>query len=967
VQPWDELAAKTEVARLVAEYEQSKTDGRYSRFSEEETKKDFILPLFRALGWRVDSSEVSAEERILRGRADYGFKIGGVTKFFLEAKSLSTDIWDRAYFQQVIDYSYAKGVTWAVLSNFGRTAVLFAEAKDPNPFNTRFLDLSAEKYLDEFDRLSLLSRSSLASRELDAKAEAFGRKPKKEPIDKQLLKDLNSFRLDLAKNIRLLNDVPFRSSDDALEETVQRVLDRLIFIRVAEDRGLEDRQLSLIGKGSESMAPKLLRELFRRYDDNFDSKLFQRHAADDVRIEGEVLQRVIRGLHETVDGSIRYDFDAIDADVLGVMYEQYLGLLLRQTGKRTKLSDGAVNRKQQGIYYTPTWVVDYIVGLSIKEALKQKGTRPETLRVLDPACGSGTFLLRAFDHMMRARNPSGARVQAQFDPANAGALVALRTSVLTENLFGVDLDARAVEIAQLNLMIRAAESRNRLPTLERNVRVGNSVVADPRVDPRALDWSKAFPFPASEGRFDVIVTNPPYVRIQNLEPSQIEYFGSRFDADWNYDIYTVFVQQAWELLREGGVAGFILPNKFLGTRYGKSLRAFLADRGAIIRLMDFGDYQVFEDATTYTCLLFLRKGHPRRRFEFGSLQANSDPAAVRRISDEQFTISTVAVPKDAASSWVLVPGDCRSLFDRLSSLPRRLRDVADSVYVGLQTSADSVYIVQPAKLEGGFAYIKDALGGEAMPVERELLRPILLGRDIQRWGVDWRGRYLVFPYRVVGGSASPIRSSELSSRFPMAAKYFEHHKPKLKARDGATALGEDWHLFAYEKNLEKFERPKLLTATLADRSKFTSDGDGKFYFVGSGGGSGGYGVQLKDDSEESRFYLLGVLNSRPAEFYLHLISTRFRGGFFAYNRQYLEPLPIPDGSADARKAIATLASDLVQTRSRLTALVEGTDPHRAVLREIDELEAELDRLTLDLFSITPDESRLLPPIRRLSS
>ena len=175
------------------------------------------------------------------------------------------------------------------------------------------------------------------------------------------------------------------------------------------------------------------------------------------------------------------------------MYEQYLGLTLRQTPKRAKLADGAVNRKEQGIYYTPTWVVDYIVRFSIEEALNRKGARFERLRVLDPACGSGTFLLRAFDHLMRARNPTGASVQARFDPETSERLVGLRTSVLTENLFGVDLDARAVEIAQLNLMIRAAESRHRLPTLERNLRVGNSVIADVSVDARALDWSKAFP------------------------------------------------------------------------------------------------------------------------------------------------------------------------------------------------------------------------------------------------------------------------------------------------------------------------------------------------------------------------------------------------------------------------------------------------------------------------------------------
>ncbi len=628
-----------------------------------------------------------------------------------------------------------------------------------------------------------------------------------------------------------------------------------------------------------------------------------------------------------------------------------------------KLTDGAVNRKEQGIYYTPTWVVDYIIRTAMEEVLKRKGARPERLRLLDPACGSGTFLLRAFDHFMRARNPTGASIQARFDPETAGPLLALRTSVLTQNLFGVDLDSRAVEIAQLNLMIRAAESRHRLPTLERNVRVGNSVVSDPTLDSRALDWTKAFPAPTEEGGFDVIVTNPPYVRIQNLPQGQRDYFAARFKADWNYDIYTVFVQQAWELLREGGVAGFILPNKFLNANYGQSLRTFLAERGAILKLMDFRDYQVFEDATTYTCLLFLRKGTPRRRFTFGSLIADSDPGAIRSLTEEQFAVSEVAVPKEPEEPWTLVPLESKPLYDKLDALPQRLENVAESIFVGLQTSADSVYIVPVTREEGPVAYITDAETGESIPIERGLLRPILRGREIQRWGVEWRRLSLILPYKVEAGGVVPIRSEELHREFPKASAYFERHKPKLRLRDGAERLGDDWHLFAYNKNLEKFEGTKILTQVLADRDRFTLDSEGRFYFVG-GGNAGGYGVRLKDPSEGNLRYILGVLNSRPVEFYHHLISTPFRGGFFSYGRRFLEPLPIPEGTPDSRRRIANAVTGLLDASAHLRDLVKGTDRYGECLKEIDAMEATLDRLTLALFEITPEEEGLLPRLVR---
>ena len=959
MQPFDGGANRSEVARLVDEYERSKTDGRYSRFSEEETKKDFILPLFRALGWRVDTNEVSAEERILRGRADYGFRLDGVTKFYVEAKSLSTDLWDRAYLQQVIDYSYAKGVAWAILTNFGRTIALYADWKESDPTRSIVIDLTAADYLTAFDKLSLLSKDAVAHRRLDDFAEDRGKKPKKWPIDKQLLKDLNSFRLDLAKDIRRLNDLTFKYHDLALEETVQRLLDRLIFVRVAEDRGLEDKQLALISNGSESVAVKSLREVFRRYDKNFDSKLFQPHAADEVRLDGGVLQHVLRGLHETEDGAIHYDFGAIDADILGVMYEQYLGLVLRQTPKRAKLADGKVNRKEQGIYYTPTWVVDFIVKFAVDESLKRRGANAHRLRVLDPACGSGTFLLRAFDHIMQARNPTGASVQSRFDPENDGKLLALRTSVLTENLYGVDLDARAVEIAQLNLMIRAAESRHRLPTLERNLRVGNSVVADPTVDSRALDWAKVFPEVLDSGGFDVVVTNPPYVRIQHLEEPQATYLAKRFNADWNFDLYTTFVQQAWELLNEGGIAGFILPNKWINANYGESLRRFLGDRGAILKLLDFRDYQVFDGATTYTCLLFLRKGRARSKMDFGSMAPEADPGVTKRLTEEQFRVSEVSIPRPASKPWILVPARLRPLFERLDDLPRRLRDVADSIFVGLQTSADDVYIISVESERDGIVEFTNGFKDGHHKVESAVVKPLLKSGDMRRWGVNWKELSLIFPYAPTPTGVKGISASELARSFPHAHAYFMAYEDVLKGREGGKFRSNpDWHLYLYNKSLDKFPLPRLLTPNLSPFGSYSFDPGGRFTFVGGAGG--GYGIVLRDQAESEYFYVLGILNSRPIEFYHHLVSSPFQGGYFSNARQYIEPLPIPDGTADSRARISRAAKELTDAHAELSKLVKGTDTYRAMLRRIAELEADLDRLALAQFEVTSAEEALLP-------
>jgi type I restriction-modification system DNA methylase subunit len=889
-----------------------------------------------------------------------------VTKFYVEAKSLSTELWDRAYLQQVIDYSYAKGVPWAVLTNFARTVVLYSEWKEPDPARTVVLDLLAEGYVSNFEKLGLLSKGSTEGRRLDSFAEEKGRKTKKWPIDKQLLKDLNAFRLDLAKDIRRLNDSTFREQDQALEETVQRVLDRLIFIRVAEDRGLEDRQLSLIAKGPESSAVKRLRELFHQYDDNFDSKLFQPHAADEVRMDGEAVQRVIRGLHETVDGSIRYDFDAIDADVLGVMYEQYLGLILRQTAKQAKLSDGAVNRKEQGIYYTPTWVADYIVRYGLMEALKRRGAKVDRIRILDPACGSGSFLLRAFDHVMQARNPSGKRVQSRFDPETAGPLLALRTSILTDNLFGVDLDSRAVEITQLNLMIRAAETRHRLPTLERNIRVGNSVIGDAKVDPETLDWDAAFPEAMKDGGFDLIIGNPPYVRYQSLSSIQEDYFRDTYvsarESKGNYDLYVLFVEKSLALLRPGGVAGFILPNKYLSTQYGRGLRTVLLREKAVLRIVDFRDYQVFHEAQTYTSLLFVRKGE-RRIFSYGTLRQGADPDIARSLVDDDLSLAELPLPTEADGTWNFLPPGTEATVQKLDSVPRRLADVAGSIFVGLQTSADGVYIVELLRTRDGIATIRSKADESEHEIELDILRPILKGKEVRRWGVRQSTLRLIYPYDGVGDLVVPIPRKEFATRYPKALAYFSKFREKLQAREGAASMAADWYSFVYPKNLDKFARPKILTQVLARHNSFALDRNGGCYFVG-GGTAGGYGVTLKDSSEENQYYVLGVLNSRPIEFYHHLNSTPFANGFFAYGKQYIANLPIPEATAAQRAAISALARSLSEACSRSLDLVPGTDQYRKSLDEVDKLESQLDKATLDLFGISQEEEKLLPaPVR----
>ena len=353
-----------------------------------------------------------------------------------------------------------------------------------------------------------------------------------------------------------------------------------------------------------------LNGLFGEYDKAFNSKLFASgHFSEDLNIDNSVLMDVIKGTYEASDGSIHYDFSAINADVLGNMYEQYLGHLLKKTAKRAKVEKSHAKRKEQGIYYTPTYVVDYIVKNTVGEYLK--GKRAETvssIKVLDPACGSGSFLLRVFDELDSywARKLKGKYGQSKL--GGDGVPITKKIEILRDNIYGVDLDEKAVEISRLNLLLKAAEKRHLLPALDKNVKVGNSLIDDSEVaGDKAFVWNSEFEKIMSEGGFDVIVGNPPWVESKKFDPEDKEFYEKGFDvAKKQYDLFSLFVERSLACLKEGGLLGFIIPDRFLTNLDYVDFRKFILNNCKIVKILHLGD-GVFKEVRMPSAIIILQK------------------------------------------------------------------------------------------------------------------------------------------------------------------------------------------------------------------------------------------------------------------------------------------------------------------------------------------------------------------------
>jgi type I restriction-modification system DNA methylase subunit len=663
-----------EVTNLIARFEQNLETYRDQGYNETQVRREFIDPFFDALGWDVANKagyaeaykDVIHEDAIKVGGAtkapDYSFRVGGARKFFLEAKKPAVKIKDEegpAY--QLRRYAWSAKLPLSVLTNFSEFAVYdcrLPPKQSDKPATERLLYLTYNEYAKRWEEIaSIFSKEAVLRGSFDRFAETRKGKRGTSPVDKEFLSEIEHWRESLAKNLASRNP---RLSVRDLNFAVQRTIDRIIFLRMCEDRSIESYgQLQALLNGENVY--KRLHHVYRLADEKYNSGLFHfeeekgRAEAPDkltlnLKIEDKVLKDIIRRLYYP---DSPYEFSVLGADILGNVYEQFLGKVIRLTaGHQAKVEEKPEVKKAGGVYYTPAYIVEYIVKNTVGKLCEGKSPRQiEKLRILDPACGSGSFLIGAYTSLLDYHRDwyvsDGPQKHTIEIYQGAGEHWYLTTQekkrILLNNIYGVDIDSQAVEVTKLSLLLKVLEGENQdsltrqlkiwreraLPDLGNNIKCGNSLIGpdfyqnqqmkllddEDRYRINVFDWNSEFPaiFPSPSGRgtkgegnggFDAVIGNPPYVRIQGFPRNQIEYLTTKYrSAKRNCDLYVSFIEKGFNLLNQHGRLGKIVPNKFFKTDYGENLRELLSERKAVSEIVDFGANQVF-DATTYTCLLF---------------------------------------------------------------------------------------------------------------------------------------------------------------------------------------------------------------------------------------------------------------------------------------------------------------------------------------------------------------------------
>lgn len=642
--------AKEIVRKIVERFEYHLDEYKKGNYNETQTRNDFINPFFEALGWDINNKhglaesyrEVIHEDKIKIGghtkAPDYCFTIYGQRKFFLEAKKPSVSIKesiDPAY--QLRRYGWSAKMPISIITDFEEFSIYDCTIK-PTPQDkasvARINYLTYKDYLKEFDFLwDTFSKEMVLKGSFDKFVNSNKGKKGTADVDAEFLKSLDSWRDLLARNIVNRNK---EIDEDTLNFSLQRIIDRLIFLRICEDRGIESENTLFETIGTNIY--EKLKTIFHIADQKYNSGLFdykKDKITDNLIIDDKILKTIIEEMYYP---KCPYEFSVIPVEILGHSYEQYLGKVIRITpGHIIKIETKPEVRKAGGVYYTPQYIVDYIVKNTVGKIVEEK--TPEEIadiRICDPACGSGSFLLGAYQFLLDWHRDyyknNDIKKKEKFLTPDGNLTTAIKKQILLNNIFGVDIDTNAVEVTKLSLMLKAMEGESNasineqmqlfhervLPTLDNNIKSGNSLIDmdfydsqidfEPGVEKKIkpFNWESAFPQVFGSGAsglgtgdkgFDVVIGNPPYVDSEEMVKSNKilrDYCNNKYKTSkGNWDLYCVFSEKSIDLLKVNGMFGFITPNKFLTSPYGIYLKKYYS-YFCVEKIADFSSVSVFK-------------------------------------------------------------------------------------------------------------------------------------------------------------------------------------------------------------------------------------------------------------------------------------------------------------------------------------------------------------------------------------
>jgi type I restriction-modification system DNA methylase subunit len=976
----DKSTAWNRINELVNRFGDQYDSYMLAGYNETMTRRDFIDPFFKSLGWDIDNEEgyaeayreVIHEDKLNIGGAtkapDYSFRlVGGKRLFFVEAKKPSVFVKEDIHpSYQVRRYGWSAKHPISIITDFEEFAIYDCTKKpDPRdkPSVARIKYLTFRDYQKEFDFIwETFSKEHVLKGSFDKFIQSDTHKKGTASVDREFLESLDKWRTYLAVNISWNNK---NLTEDEINFAVQQTIDRIIFLRIAEDRHIEPYG-SLKHTLNHGEFYANLFDVFHKADDKYNSGLFdlkKDRISKSLKIENKVIKTIINELYYP---ECPYEFSVLPVEILGSVYEQFLGKIIRITpAHHAKIEEKPEVKKAGGVYYTPQYIVDYIIKNTIGKLIEGKTPAEiSSMKVVDPACGSGSFLIGAFQYLLdyhknyysNRGKPSKGNKANPLTPEGQLS-TAEKKRILLNNIYGVDIDSNAVEVTKLSLLLKCMEGETEasinqqfklfneriLPTLDDNIKSGNSLISTDYYDTqldfgeekkiKPFNWKYSFPDVFKQGGFDVVVGNPPYVR-QELISAQKEYFQSHYQVFHGMaDLYSYFIERSMKLLNPNGLYGVIVANKWMRANYGEPLRRFLKAHN-LYEIIDFGDLPVFETATTYPCIIIA--GNPGK--EIGPIKLTLAKTLNFSSLTEYVDQNNGPLNKDSLSDagWSLAGEIEQNIIKKISQVGKPLGEYVNrKIYRGVLTGLNEAFVID--------AETKERLIAED-PKSEEIVKPFLVGRDIKRYGNPVNTKYLIFTRRGI----------EIK-KYQAILSYLEEFRAQLTPKP-VDWKGENWSgrkpgpykwyeiqdVIDYHEEFNKF---KIILPEIALRMQATYD-NGKHF-----SGDTTYIIPIDDK------YLMGIMNSNLFHFYFSKISSSIRGGYLRFKRQYLEKIPIAESSENKEKMVEYV-NMMLQLNNGLENAKLASQKDQ-IKTKINHYDNKINDLVYQIYKLTKEEIAII--------
>lgn len=935
---------------LIDNYKQFRKKSDGSSMSEE-TIRVWLNDLLAVFGWDIHDTSQVIQEKAVKGsqkaklekidsshtKPDYTLVNGKIVKSYLDAKRAEIDIFkDRDAAFQVRSYGWSAGVPCAFLSNFEQFVIFDCQVipeRDTAAW-VGAVQLTMDDYLSKFEVLNKhLDRLAVYNNELERLYAIPGVEGNK-TVDQYFNELLSEFRIELAQELYSGNR-SMGLSDEELDYFVQIIIDRIIFIRVCETRGLEEK--GLLKKFAETDFWRNFQEsCYTQFYEHYDGAMFSNtdNRFANLKLDNQVLIKFIDKLYYPYP----YRFDAIPVKVIAKVYEEFLSYFLR-------IRDGRVNAvlkkeyvKTNGAVPTDERIVEAICDETININLIESVDDVWSTHILDPCCGSGIFLIAVYEKLsnrlkeLATESGNGLLV---FSGEEKYLTVEAKQKLMSSCLYGMDIDPTAVEVTKMSLALKIVDDANQilntelglygekiLRNIDKNIICGNTLVdtdieiAEDEImtvkptDIKRVQFASVF---QQTGGFSYIVGNPPYVETKHFKAvslSMHQYLKKKYNSfQGKADLSVLFVERCIDLLSPEGQLGFIIQRRWFKTSYGKSAKQVIVRNGYLKKLFDIEATDLFPGRITYVSILVLQK-KTCTQVEYAYIPGSRFDALnyfnrehVKELIPENYFEREIWTPEFYTIS--AIKDKYAHLNGTLGSNQRiHIRD-------GIQALWKKMYHLTNCEESG--KYITGVNGfGEQVCIEKSMVKPVIYNKvflPLKRLSAD---AYCIFPYK--GKShREKLSIDDIKKDYPKAYEYLSVNEVRIKSEVECNK-GKYWHTYTREHNHESFENRKIVIPMTSKDTFAAYESENGFYMDNANVWF--ITIDNGDDIEYKATTM--IINSTIFSVFAKGGANPQSGGYYKFNKQFLTPVPFPNDRLSVNDEIIKELAELYDNMVKLT-------------------------------------------------